>query len=42
MTFNYTAAEGGNGWNGDALVFSGKSYAVIDCAPFNNATILVF
>ena len=36
--FNYTAAEGGNGWNGDALVFSGKSYAVIDCAPFNNAT----
>ena len=36
--FNYTAAEGGNGWDGDSLVFSGKSYAIIDCQPFNNAT----
>lgn len=36
--FNYNADNGGNGWDGDALVFSGKSYAVIDVAPFNNAT----
>ena len=36
--FNYNADNGGNGWDGDALVFSGKSYAVIDAKPFNNAT----
>lgn len=36
--FNYNAVNGGNGWTGDALAFSGKSYAVIDCTPFNNAT----
>ena len=36
--FNYNALEGGNGWDGDALVFSGKSYAVIDAKPFFNAT----
>lgn len=36
--FNFTAEQGGNGWGDDALVFSGKSYAVIDCSPFNNST----
>ena len=36
--FNFTASEGGNGWGDDALKFSGKSYAVIDCTPFNNST----
>ena len=36
--FNFTAEQGGNGWGSDALTFSGKSYAVIDCSPFNNST----
>lgn len=36
--FNFNAEQGGNGWGNDTLVFSGKSYAVIDYSPLNNST----